>query len=277
MPRSHPLPKLPMTQYAIDHGYFDGDFDRLNHNYYHDTSSTFPSSGQRRVLNCAASSPCSLGTRPLPVVRPCSTASRTPVRWFGDLLTVLPQACVAYRSPGGFRSHGCFISFAVPQGSTAGRTPRRARRWRAVRHRREPERSPRQPRTTITAGSGIEVEQLLDHGVEIKSAESGVRGRGADHHAGFGSRTRALHSRREPRTSSIEAQEPGDGSKAPRSCCGCRAESLRRNFPGAATVAARWESCGASPGAFPLPEALPTPTAPRAVRGDYGRPAAIAP
>jgi radical SAM superfamily enzyme YgiQ (UPF0313 family) len=32
-----PYPKLAMTQFSIDNGYFDGDFDKLESNYYHGT------------------------------------------------------------------------------------------------------------------------------------------------------------------------------------------------------------------------------------------------
>ena len=47
-----PYPKLEMTQFAIDNGYFDGDFDKLESNYYHGTVIKFDNPGdKRRILN----------------------------------------------------------------------------------------------------------------------------------------------------------------------------------------------------------------------------------
>jgi radical SAM superfamily enzyme YgiQ (UPF0313 family) len=47
-----PYPKLEMTQYAIDKGYFDGDFDKLASNYYHGSALKFDDpKDMRRILN----------------------------------------------------------------------------------------------------------------------------------------------------------------------------------------------------------------------------------
>jgi radical SAM superfamily enzyme YgiQ (UPF0313 family) len=47
-----PYPKLEMTQYAIDNGYFDGDFDKLESNYYHGSALKFKDELElRRILN----------------------------------------------------------------------------------------------------------------------------------------------------------------------------------------------------------------------------------
>jgi radical SAM superfamily enzyme YgiQ (UPF0313 family) len=45
-----PYPKLPLTAYAIEHGYFDGDFDKLSGNYYHETIIRFGSEKERRQI-----------------------------------------------------------------------------------------------------------------------------------------------------------------------------------------------------------------------------------
>jgi radical SAM superfamily enzyme YgiQ (UPF0313 family) len=47
-----PYPGLKMTQIAIDGGYFDGDFDRLESNYYHGSALRFDKKGdQQKILN----------------------------------------------------------------------------------------------------------------------------------------------------------------------------------------------------------------------------------
>jgi radical SAM superfamily enzyme YgiQ (UPF0313 family) len=47
-----PYPRLPMTQYAIEHGYFDGSYDRMGTNYYHDSVLRFRSRREKnRMLN----------------------------------------------------------------------------------------------------------------------------------------------------------------------------------------------------------------------------------
>jgi anaerobic magnesium-protoporphyrin IX monomethyl ester cyclase len=47
-----PYPKLEMTQFAIDNGYFDGDFDKLSTNYYHGTVIEFDDPKDKlRILN----------------------------------------------------------------------------------------------------------------------------------------------------------------------------------------------------------------------------------
>jgi anaerobic magnesium-protoporphyrin IX monomethyl ester cyclase len=47
-----PYPKLEMTRYAIEHGWFDGNFDSLNDNYYHGSVLRFPSErDKRRIIN----------------------------------------------------------------------------------------------------------------------------------------------------------------------------------------------------------------------------------
>ena len=96
-----PYPKLPMTEYAIRHGYFDGDFDRLNNNYYHDTVIRFASEADRRkILNLrcmfsvVARHPWMMRLiRPVLGVRPNGF-----YRWLGDLLDgYYLKRCLPYR------------------------------------------------------------------------------------------------------------------------------------------------------------------------------------
>jgi radical SAM superfamily enzyme YgiQ (UPF0313 family) len=122
-----PYPKLPMTQYAVDHGYFDGDFDRLNHNYYHDTVIHFPNEAdKRKVLNlrCFFSV---LARHPglYPAVRPLLDREPNALyRWIGDLLDgYYLKRCVAYRfRPGDFVRTLLHFLRSYRQGSTGGRT-----------------------------------------------------------------------------------------------------------------------------------------------------------
>ena len=84
-----PYPKLEMTQFAIDNGYFDGDFDKLESNYYHGTVIKFDNPGdKRRILNlrCFFSV---LAHHPWlkPVVRPLLVLPLTSLyQKFGDLV-----------------------------------------------------------------------------------------------------------------------------------------------------------------------------------------------
>jgi radical SAM superfamily enzyme YgiQ (UPF0313 family) len=47
-----PYPKLEMTEYAIENGYFDGDFDKIDSNYYHGSVLEFDDGrDMRRIVN----------------------------------------------------------------------------------------------------------------------------------------------------------------------------------------------------------------------------------
>jgi anaerobic magnesium-protoporphyrin IX monomethyl ester cyclase len=47
-----PYPKLPLTQYAVERGFFGGGVDSLHDNYYHRSALRFPSArDRRRILN----------------------------------------------------------------------------------------------------------------------------------------------------------------------------------------------------------------------------------
>jgi anaerobic magnesium-protoporphyrin IX monomethyl ester cyclase len=96
-----PYPKLEMTRYAIEKGYFDGDFDRLNSNYYHDSVLKFDDpSDKNRILNlrCFFSV---LAHHPwlMPVVRPLLEMKPNALfRWVGDLADgYYLKRCVAYK------------------------------------------------------------------------------------------------------------------------------------------------------------------------------------
>ncbi|MBK8233877.1 MAG: B12-binding domain-containing radical SAM protein [Candidatus Eisenbacteria bacterium] len=122
-----PYPKLAMTQYAIDGGWFDGNFDSLNSNYYHGTVLKFPTDRDaRRIVNLRCFfSFLSHFPRFLPVVEPLlDLRPNVAFRWFGDLVDgFYLKRCVAYKL-----GWGDFITTLrhyltnYRQGSTAGRT-----------------------------------------------------------------------------------------------------------------------------------------------------------
>jgi radical SAM superfamily enzyme YgiQ (UPF0313 family) len=96
-----PYPKLPMTEYAIEHGYFDGDFDKLNSNYYHDSVIRFDSEQERnQILNlrCFFSI---LARHPhlMRVIGPFLKWKPNGLfRWLGDLLDgYYLKKCLPYR------------------------------------------------------------------------------------------------------------------------------------------------------------------------------------
>jgi anaerobic magnesium-protoporphyrin IX monomethyl ester cyclase len=101
-----PYPKLEMTRYAVEQGFFDGDFDRLSQNYYHDTSLSFAGGerDRRRIINLRcffsilARHPWLYRpARPLLDLRPNAL-----FRWMGDLADgYYLKRCVSYRfTPG---------------------------------------------------------------------------------------------------------------------------------------------------------------------------------
>jgi hypothetical protein len=95
-----PYPKLELTRYAIEKGYFDGNFDSLNSNYYHGSVLKFRSElDQRRILNLRSFFSF-LAHHPgfLPLIKPLLGARPNAVyRWFGDLVDgYYLKRCVAY-------------------------------------------------------------------------------------------------------------------------------------------------------------------------------------
>ncbi len=47
-----PFPKLPLTEYSVEHGFFDGNFDLINNNYYHGSVLRFESKRElQSILN----------------------------------------------------------------------------------------------------------------------------------------------------------------------------------------------------------------------------------
>jgi radical SAM superfamily enzyme YgiQ (UPF0313 family) len=100
-----PYPGLPLTRYAIRHGYFDGNYDDLGTNYYHESLMKFASARERnRVINMRCF--FSLLSRhpglwslvkPLLPMRPNAL-----VRAFGDLMDgYYLKKCLSYRLPPG--------------------------------------------------------------------------------------------------------------------------------------------------------------------------------
>lgn len=96
-----PYPKLEMTRYAIDKGYFDGNFDRLDGNYYHDSILKFESErDRRRILNLRCFfSILARHPRLFPLIRPLlGVKPNTLFRALGDLIDgYYLKRCVAYR------------------------------------------------------------------------------------------------------------------------------------------------------------------------------------
>jgi radical SAM superfamily enzyme YgiQ (UPF0313 family) len=96
-----PYPKLELTRYAIENGYFDGNVDRLSSNYYHDSVLEFASERERRrILNLRCFfSMISHHPWMFRLVKPLLDARPNAIyRWFGDLLDgYYLMRCVAYR------------------------------------------------------------------------------------------------------------------------------------------------------------------------------------
>ncbi len=95
-----PYPKLEMTRYAIETGYFDGNFQSLHENYYHSSVMKFPSErDQTRILNlrCFFSL---LSHHPwlMPVIKPLLNIKPNAFfRWIGDLVDgYYLKACLPY-------------------------------------------------------------------------------------------------------------------------------------------------------------------------------------
>jgi radical SAM superfamily enzyme YgiQ (UPF0313 family) len=122
-----PYPKLEMTRYAIENGYFDGNFDSLNSNYYHGSVLKFRSErDKRRILNLRCFfSFLAHHPRLLPLVEPLLDAPpNAPFRWFGDLVDgYYLKRCVAYDfSLADFIATLRHFLTNYRQGSSAGRT-----------------------------------------------------------------------------------------------------------------------------------------------------------
>lgn len=95
-----PYPKLEMTRYAIENGFFDGNFQNLHDNYYHGSLIKFRSERDKtRILNlrCFFSL---LSHHPwlMPVIKPLLDVRPNPVfRWIGDLVDgYYLKACLPY-------------------------------------------------------------------------------------------------------------------------------------------------------------------------------------
>lgn len=102
-----PYPDLPLSNYAIRHGFFDGDYSRLGTNYYHGSLMRFRSRRERDAilnLRCAFSF---LARHPRwwPLARPLlALPPNALARWIGDMIDGhYLQKCLPYRmTPGRF-------------------------------------------------------------------------------------------------------------------------------------------------------------------------------
>jgi radical SAM superfamily enzyme YgiQ (UPF0313 family) len=96
-----PYPKLPLTERAIVEGYFDGNYDRIHSNYYHDTVLVFKNKKDRDgILNLRCFfNLLSHHPRLLIFLQPMLSCLPNAVfRWFGDLIDgYYLQKCVTYR------------------------------------------------------------------------------------------------------------------------------------------------------------------------------------
>jgi radical SAM superfamily enzyme YgiQ (UPF0313 family) len=96
-----PYPKLPLTRYAAEHGYFNGDYDLLRQNYYHESALRFKSDVERnRILNLRCFfSLLAHHPRLLPFLSPLLRLPPNPLfRLIGDLIDgYYIRTCVAYR------------------------------------------------------------------------------------------------------------------------------------------------------------------------------------
>ena len=84
-----PYPKLEITEYAIEKGYFDGDFDKLDNNYYQGSIMEFETERDKiRITNLR----CFFGLlthypRMLNILSPClDMKPNSFFRWIGDLM-----------------------------------------------------------------------------------------------------------------------------------------------------------------------------------------------
>lgn len=96
-----PYPRLALTRYAVDNGYFDGGVDNLGGNYYHQSALRFESEREaRRILNLRHFfSFLAHHPRLLPVVEPLlGIRENALIRWFGDLADgYYLKRCLPYR------------------------------------------------------------------------------------------------------------------------------------------------------------------------------------
>jgi radical SAM superfamily enzyme YgiQ (UPF0313 family) len=122
-----PYPKLEMTRYAIANGFFDGDFDSLNDNYYHGSVLKFADEADKgRILNLRCFfSLLSHYPSLLPLVKPLLDLPPNAVfRWIGDLVDgYYLKTCLPYQMslPDFLVTLRHFLT-NYRQGSAAGRT-----------------------------------------------------------------------------------------------------------------------------------------------------------
>jgi anaerobic magnesium-protoporphyrin IX monomethyl ester cyclase len=122
-----PYPKLEMTRYAIEHGWFDGNFDSLNDNYYHGSVLRFPSErDKKRILNLRSFfSLLSHHPRLLPLLEPLLDFEPNALyRFVGDVIDgYYLRTCLPYRMslPDFLVTLRHYLT-NYRQGSSAGRT-----------------------------------------------------------------------------------------------------------------------------------------------------------
>jgi anaerobic magnesium-protoporphyrin IX monomethyl ester cyclase len=96
-----PYPRLPLTARAVAEGCFDGDYERIRCNYYHDTVLTFANRRDRkRILNLRCFfTVLAHHPRLLFFLQPLLRCPPNAIfRWFGDLTDgYYLRKCVAYR------------------------------------------------------------------------------------------------------------------------------------------------------------------------------------
>jgi radical SAM superfamily enzyme YgiQ (UPF0313 family) len=96
-----PYPRLEMTRYAVEHGWYDGDPQNLDDNYYHSSALKFPTGRDRsRILNLRCFfSLLARHPRLTSLLRPLLDARPNAVfRWIGDWLDgYYLMACLPYR------------------------------------------------------------------------------------------------------------------------------------------------------------------------------------
>ncbi len=98
-----PYPKLEMTRFAIENGHFDGNFDRLNDNYYHSSVINFRSELEKaQILNlrCFFSL---LSRHPwmMPILKPLLSLKPNPLfRFIGNLADgYYMKTCLPFKLP----------------------------------------------------------------------------------------------------------------------------------------------------------------------------------
>lgn len=96
-----PYPRLPLTRYAVEKGYFSGGVDSLPGNYYHATRLSFGSDREaRRIVNLRSFfSFLAHHPRFVPLIEPLlGLRPNALFRWFGDLVDgYYLKRCLPYR------------------------------------------------------------------------------------------------------------------------------------------------------------------------------------